>query len=133
MKHTSFMLTNQKRRSGCCFPEGMIDMSLAQKTEPKSFLPVGHFDTSVDAHRRPHRWSEGEGHFPIEIAGTPEGVVGDPTRSSARKAKRPVAAILRYLTMAIDQILDTFPPGTVPPVEQVTLRSPVSELEEREE
>ncbi len=36
------------------FPEGMIDMSLAQKTEPKSFLPMGHFDTSVDAHRRPH-------------------------------------------------------------------------------
>ena len=105
------------------FPEGMIDMSLAQKTEPKSFLPMGHFDTSVDAHRRPHRWSEGEGHFPIEIAGTPEGVVGDPTRSSARKAKRPIAAILRYMTMAVDQILDTFPPGTVPPVEQVTLRS----------
>jgi creatinine amidohydrolase len=74
-------------------------------------------------HRRPHRWSEGEGHIPIELAGTPEGVVGDPTLSSARKAKRPIAAILRYLTLVIDQILAAFPPGTVPAPEQVTLRS----------
>jgi creatinine amidohydrolase len=34
-----------------------------------------------------------------------------------------VAAILRYLTLVIDQILEVFPPGTVPPVEEVTLRS----------
>jgi creatinine amidohydrolase len=105
------------------FPEGMVDMPLAQKTEGKSLLPVGHFDMSVDMHRRPHRWSEGEGHIAIEIVGTPEGVVGDPTKATARKAKRPVAAILRYLTLVVDQILETFPPGTVPPVEQVSLRS----------
>jgi creatinine amidohydrolase/Fe(II)-dependent formamide hydrolase-like protein len=105
------------------FPEGMVDMSLAQKTEGRSLLPVGHFDLSVDMHRRPHRWSEGEGHIAIEMAATPEGVVGDPTKATARKAKRPVAAILRYLTLVVDQILETFPPGTVPPVDQVTLRT----------
>ncbi|MBC7109139.1 MAG: creatininase family protein [Methanomassiliicoccales archaeon] len=105
------------------FPEGMVDMSKAEKAKPEVFVLAGHFDTSVDDCRRPHRWSEGEGHMAIELMATPEGVVGDPTRASAQKAKRPIAAILRYLTLVIDQILETFPPGKVPPVEKVTLRT----------
>ena len=105
------------------FPEGMVDMSLAEEAEGKMFLPGGHFDTSVDPYRRPHRWSEGEGHFAIEIAATPEGVVGKPGLATRAKAKRPIAAILSYLTLTIDQILEAFPPGTVPPVEEVTLRT----------
>ncbi|MCR4391508.1 MAG: creatininase family protein [Candidatus Acetothermia bacterium] len=105
------------------FPPGMVDMALAEKTEGLNLLPGGHFDTAVDAHRRPHKWSEGEGHIAIEVAATPQGVVGDPTRATARKAKRPIAAILSYLTLVIDQILEAFPPGTVPPVEKVTLRT----------
>ena len=104
------------------FPEGMVDMEYAVETKGEAFLPSGHFDVSVDSFHRPHRWSEGEGHAAIEIVGTPEGVVGSPNRASARKAKRPVAAILRYLTLCIEQILEAFPPGKVPPVEKVTLR-----------
>ncbi len=110
------------------FPEGTVEMSLAQDTEGEGFLPDGHFDKSVDPFRRPHRWSEGEGHMAIEIAATPEGTVGKPSLASARKAKRPMAAILRYLTLVIDQILEAFPPGKVPPVEKVTLRD-ASEME----
>jgi len=104
------------------FPE-MVDMKYAVDTEPVSFLPGGHFDPAVDQYRRPSRWSEGEGHMAIELKGTPEGVVGKPTLASAKKAKRALAAILRYLTLLHDQILEKFPPGTVPPVEMVTLRS----------
>jgi len=104
------------------FPEGMVDMSLAQDTSTKGYLPDGHFDRSVEPLRRPHRWSEGEGHAPIELFAQPEGVVGKASLASARKAKRPVAAILKYLTLVIDQILEAFPPGKVPPVEEVTLR-----------
>ncbi|WP_258359226.1 3-dehydro-scyllo-inosose hydrolase [Moorella sulfitireducens (nom. illeg.)] len=104
------------------FP-GMIDMSVVEDSEPEGFLPAGHFDTAVDPLRRPHRWSEGEGHAAIERAATPQGVVGRPSLATARKAKRPIAAILKYLTLLHDHILDTFPPGTVPPVEKVTLRT----------
>lgn len=104
------------------FPE-MVDMSRAVDTEGKQYLPIGHFDTSVDMYQRPHRWSEGEGHFAIEIAATPEGVVGKATHATAQKAKRPMVAILRYLTLLCDDILTTFPPGVVPPVEEVTLRT----------
>jgi len=104
------------------FPE-MVDMKHAVNTEGKSYLPEGHFDKSVDPFGRPSRWSEGEGHFAIEIAATPEGVVGKAKAATADKAKRPVAAILKYLTLLNDQILKAFPPGKVPPTEEVTLRS----------
>ena len=104
------------------FPD-MVDMEYAVDTEGKTYLPDGHFDKSVDPFGRPSRWSEGEGHFAIELAATPEGVVGKATRGDARKAKRPLAAILRYLTLVNDEILAAFPAGTVPPVEEVTLRT----------
>jgi creatinine amidohydrolase/Fe(II)-dependent formamide hydrolase-like protein len=104
------------------FPE-MVDMKYAVDTEGKSYLPDGHFDKSVDPFHRPSRWSEGEGHFAIEIVATPEGVVGKATHGDARKAKRPMAAILRYLTLINDEILSVFPAGQVPPVEEVTLRT----------
>lgn len=104
------------------FPE-MVDMEYAVNTEGKAYLPEGHFDKSVDPYRRPSRWSEGEGHFAIEIAATPEGVVGHAAEGDAVKAKRPLAAILRYLTLLHDDILQAFPPGAVPPVEEVTLRT----------
>ncbi len=109
------------------FPD-MIDMSVVQDAEGEAFLPEGHFDTAVDPFRRPHRWSEGEGHFAIERHATPEGVVGKPSLGRAVKGKRPIAAILRYLTLLHDQIYEAFPPGTVPPVDKVTLRTP-EELE----
>ena len=40
-----------------------------------------------------------------------------------RKPRKPLAAILKYLTMLHDDILEAFPAGTVPPVEEVTLRT----------
>jgi len=49
-------------------------------------------------------------------------VVGKARSASPEKAKRPLAAILRYLTLLCDQILEAFPAGSVPPVEEVTLR-----------
>jgi len=104
------------------FPE-MVHMQYAVNTDAITYLPPGHFDTSVDAFRRPSRWSEGEGHLAIEVRGTPEGVVGHAKEAEARKAKRPLAAILRYLTLVCGEILESFPPGKVPSVEMTTLRT----------
>jgi creatinine amidohydrolase/Fe(II)-dependent formamide hydrolase-like protein len=121
---TNFVHADESETSlGLLLHPEMVNMDYAVDTEGKNYLPEGHFDKSVDPFGRPSRWSEGEGHFAIEIAATPEGVVGKATHGSAGKAKRPVAAILRYLTLLNDQILQAFPPGTVPPVEEVTLRT----------
>ena len=56
-----------------------------REQQNKGYLPDGHFDKSVDPFSRPSRWSEGEGHFAIEIAATPEGVVGKATQGPPRK------------------------------------------------
>ncbi len=100
----------------------MVDMSVVQDADGEALLPDGHMDKSVDPYRRPCRWSEGEGHAAIERSATPEGIVGTPSLATAEKAKRPIAAILKYLTLLHDEILDTYPAGTVPPVEKITLR-----------
>jgi creatinine amidohydrolase/Fe(II)-dependent formamide hydrolase-like protein len=121
---TNFVHADESETSlGLLLHPDMVDMRYAVDTEGKGFLPDGHFDKSVDPFSRPSRWSEGEGHIAIEIAATPEGVVGKARSGSAEKAKRPVAAILRYLTLLNDQILDAFPAGKVPPTEEVTLRT----------
>jgi len=101
-----------------------VDMDYAaDDTSVKGYIPDGHFDKSVDPYQRPLSWSEGQGHFPIELSSVPEGVVGSPKLGDPEKAKFPIAAILKYLTLINDQILEAFPPGKLPPVEEVTLRT----------
>ncbi|RPJ55186.1 MAG: creatininase family protein, partial [Acidobacteria bacterium] len=100
-----------------------VQMPLAQETSVAAFLPDGHFDKAVDPFARPSRWSEGQGHFPIELASVPEGIVGRPTHGTAKKAKRVIAAILSYLTLVHDHILEAFPAGQLPPVEKTTMRT----------
>jgi len=121
---TNFVHADESETSlGLLLHPEMVDMNYAVDTEGKSYLPEGHFDKSVDPFGRPSRWSEGEGHFAIEIAATPEGVVGKAKSGTAQKAKRPMAAILKYLTLWHDDVLEAFPAGKVPPVEEVTLRT----------
>jgi creatinine amidohydrolase len=59
----------------------------------------------------------------MEINSIPEGVVGRPTISDARKAKRTIAAILSYLTLVWEEILAAYPAGKLPPVEKTTMRT----------
>ena len=121
---TPFVHADEAETSlGLLLFENMVDMKHAVDTTPEFFIPGGHMDTATDMCGRPSKWSECEGHVGLELACTPEGVVGYPTKANKEKAKRPVAAILKYLTMVNDEILEALPPGTVPPVEKVTLRS----------
>ena len=105
----------------------MVDMSVCVDSQPIGLALKGHYDTSVDSYGRAHTWSEGEGHNVIERYGTPEGVVGYPSRGDAFKAKRPIAAICEYITLMITEMLEAFPAGTAP-VEGFTTR-PKEEVE----
>lgn len=104
------------------YPE-MVNMDYAVDTELMTLLPGGHFDTGVDAWRRPSKWSEGEGHNAMELYATPEGCVGHATKATAQKGKRPVLAICKYISMLIDEYLEAYPPGTVQKPEEVTMRT----------
>ncbi len=100
----------------------MVDMSKAIDTQPRGYLDDGHFNKSANQLiHRPNLWYSVRGNVPLEIVATPAGVIGSATKASAEKAKRPVAAALRYLNLLIDHILETFPPGALPPIEEVTL------------
>ncbi len=101
----------------------MVDFEQAVDTKPRSYLPDGHLDKAVDGLGRPSKWSDGQGHMPIELASTPEGIVGKATLGEAEKVERPVAYFLEYLTLLCNEILEVFPPGKVPPVEEVTFRT----------
>ncbi|MFH1032820.1 MAG: 3-dehydro-scyllo-inosose hydrolase [Chloroflexota bacterium] len=100
----------------------MVDIKKAVNTKPRGYLPEGHFKKSANqpAHS-PNLGYSVRNNVPLEFIATPEGVVGSSTKASPEKAKRPVAAALRYLTLLIDDILKTFPPGALPPIEEVTL------------
>ena len=87
----------------------MVDMSVCVDAQPKAVALRGHYDNSVDSYGRPHTWSEGEGQGVIERYGTPEGVVGYPSRGDAFKAKRPIVAICKYIVQMIDDMLENFP------------------------
>jgi creatinine amidohydrolase len=108
----------------------MVDMSVVVDAQAKSqgILDGGFYDGSVDSFHRPNKWSEAEGHRVIERFGTPEGIVGYPSRGDARKAKRPIAAICEYINMMVEDIIAAYPAGTVPPPEKFSLR-PMSEIE----
>ncbi len=100
-----------------------VDMTKAVDTVPQGYLPDGHFNKSAAQRSRPHLWWSVRNNTPLEMIATPVGVVGRATLASADKAKRAVAGALRYLTLLVDEILETFPPGVTPPIEDVTLFS----------
>jgi len=100
-----------------------VEMQYAEETTVRGYLPDGHMDKAVDPFARPCKWSEGQGHSPMEIGSIPEGVVGRPTIAAASKARRTIAAILSYLTLLHDEILEAFPAGRVPPIEETTMRT----------
>ena len=98
-----------------------VDMSRAVDTEARSYLPDGHFNKSANQLNRPNLWWSVRNNTPLEMVATPVGVVGKATLASANKAKRAVAVALRYQSLLIDDILEAFPPGVTPPIEDVTL------------
>ena len=55
---------------------------------------------------------------------TPEGVVGRPSLADATKAEAGLEALFDYMVRLINDILERFPAGELPPADKVTLRDP---------
>jgi len=106
----------------------MIDMSKAVDTVPIGFLPEGHVDKAGNLLHRPIKWYGQVGCGPIEASAYPEGVVGKATLGDVEKARKGVEALLDYMVKLHSDILSRFPPGVLPPIEQITQR-PKEEIE----
>jgi creatinine amidohydrolase len=102
-------------------PEYM-DQSKAVDTEPEGFLAEGHVDKAGNLLNRPICWYGQVGCGPIEIKATPEGVVGKATLADPDKARPGVESLLGYMVKLIEDILEIFPAGELPPIDKVTER-----------
>jgi len=109
------------------FPE-MIQMKDAVDTKGQSFMPPGHIDLSASAYDRPIPFWQHVGASAIEVVATPEGVVGSATLADVRKAKGGLEWLLNYLEKLVNDVMTSFPPGKLPPVERITQR-PKDEIE----
>jgi creatinine amidohydrolase/Fe(II)-dependent formamide hydrolase-like protein len=109
------------------FPE-LVQMEHAVDTEGESLFPPGHIDKSGSAYGLPIPFWQHVGGSAIEVISTPEGVVGSATLASADKAMAGVEAMLDYLEKLVNDIMEKYPPGVLPPADRLSQRT-AQELE----
>ncbi len=122
--HTPFIHADECETSYsmALFPE-MIDQSRAVSTKPMKIFPDGHINKSGSAYEElPIDFWLQVGASAIEVASTPEGVVGDATLADPEKARPGLTAIMDYLEKLIADILQMYPPGCLPPIEAMSMR-----------
>lgn len=101
------------------FPE-LINMKYAVDTKPRGYLPEGHIDKAGNLLHRPIAWYAQVGCGPIEISAYPEGCVGMSTLADAKKAIKGIEELLDYIVKLHNDILEKFPPGVLPPSDEIT-------------
>ena len=112
----------------CLFPE-FIKLDQAKDNKPVSWMPEGHVDKAGNVYNKPIRWYGQVGFGPIELAEYPEGSVGCPSKASIEKGKPGIEALLDYIEKLVNDILEKFPPGKLPPIEGITQRDPKEVME----
>lgn len=105
------------------FPE-FIKMEDEVDTVPRGYLPEGHIDKAGNLYQKPVKWYGQVGCGPIEIVAYPKGCVGKATLAKAEKAYPGLNKLLDYIVKLHNDILERFPPGKLPPTEEVTRRDP---------
>ena len=105
------------------FPE-MIDQKYAPKTTPMKIFPDGHINKSGSAYsdELPIDFWLQVGASAMEVVSTPEGVVGDATLADPEKARPGCYAILDYVEKLVNDIMEMYPAGKLPPIEATTMR-----------
>jgi creatinine amidohydrolase len=104
------------------FPE-LCKQEYAVKTKPAPMLPAGHINNSAERGTGPIKWYNAYGSVGMECICTPEGVIGDASLADPEKARKGVEMILDYLEKLVNDILEKYPAGILPPIEKVTQRN----------
>lgn len=105
------------------FPE-LFQMERAVDTKPYGFLAdqARHVDKAGNLFQRPINWYGHVGLGPMEVFAYPPGVVGRATLAKAEKAFKGIESLLDYMVELHNAIIEKFPAGQLPPMEQVTQR-----------
>lgn len=104
------------------FPE-LCKQKDAVTTKPSPMLPPGHINNSAERGTGPIKWYNAFGSVGMECICTPEGVIGDPKKADAEKAREGITKTLDYLAKLVDDIITTYPAGELPPIDKVTQRN----------
>jgi len=105
------------------FPE-LCKQVDAVKTKAAPMLPSGHINNSAERGVGPIKWYNAYGSVGMECICTPEGVIGDATLADAEKARLGIERTLTYLEKLVNDILEKYPVGELPPTDKVTQRNP---------
>ena len=81
-----------------------------------------HFNDPCEMTANPVRWWHHAGCLGSEFAWYPEGNLGPSTQADAKKAIEGVEAVLDYMESLVNDIIESVPPGTVPPYQEFTHR-----------
>jgi len=105
------------------FPE-MIQLKDALDTQGISLFPPGHINYSGSAYNLPIPFWQHVGGSAIEPIATPEGIVGKATLADPNKAYPGVEAMCDYMEKLVNDIMNMYPVGKLPPVDLITMRKP---------
>lgn len=105
------------------FPEMVKNEDLIDVEVKPKYINPRHFNGPGEPNRNVIRYWAHVGCLGSEIAIYPEGNLGPSTQSTAEKAKAGVEAVCDYLETLVNDILEAFPPGKLPPVEEFTHKS----------
>lgn len=121
---TPFIHADEVEQSWCLelFPE-FINMKNAIATKAAPLLPPGHINTSSEDGIGPIKWYNAFGSCAMECIAQPEGVIGDATLADGSKARAGVEKTLDYLEKLVNDILEKYPAGTLPPIDKMTQRN----------
>ena len=120
-----FVHADEVEQSWCLelFPE-FIHMEDAIKVEKAPLLPAGHINTSAEDGAGPIKWYNALGSCGMECICQPQGIIGDASLADAEKARKGVEMTLDYLEKLVNDILERYPAGQLPPTELMTQRDP---------
>lgn len=104
------------------FPE-LCDQVNAVATKPAPMLPPGHINNSAERGNGPIKWYNAYGSVGMECICTPEGVIGDARLADADKARTGIEMTLDYMEKLVNDILEKYPAGVLPPIEKMTQRN----------
>ena len=105
------------------FPE-LCKMAYAEKVEAAPMLPKGHINNSAERGSGPIKWYNALGSCGMECICQPQGVIGDAKLADPEKARKGIEMTLDYLEKLVNDILERYPAGQLPPTELMTQRDP---------
>jgi creatinine amidohydrolase/Fe(II)-dependent formamide hydrolase-like protein len=103
------------------FPE-LCDMSRAEDTVVRGFLPQGHIDKGGDIYGYPIPGHCAVGCGGIECVVYPEGVLGKAKLADGKKGEKAIENVCDYMLKLHNDILARFPVGVLPDIDLMTQR-----------